>query len=310
MLVSIVQTLNNESTIEDCLKSLIPLGPIYVFDSGSQDNTKALAQGLGATVVDNPGVGYKDGIIQDFSEMRNWSIKWVEMNTKASYALFVDSDEYVRLNESLPPLIEPFYLVSYKTQSLSWEKTGVIKLRKGIYYQFPIHETLPPSSDSLPITISSQGKPKSPLLESGHQRNLRITRREYVSGNRSPRILFYYANELREQGILQAAAQVYREYIPVSCYHDEKMKAYLYLARCLRYSMNHKAAEEVLWEALSIDGRFSELYVEMSYLCWDLGEMIKSKAFAQMAIRPIPKTNMFIEEKSYLEEPKRILSFS
>lgn len=309
MLISIVQTLNNESTIEDCIKSLIPLGPMFVFDSGSQDSTVSKAQALGATVVKNPGVGYKNGLIVHFSDMRNYSVRYIEENVKdATYALFVDSDDMCEQQGELPKLTELSYLIDYKMGALCWERTGVIRLRAGLYFEGAIHETLPPATTKLPITIKAQGKPKSHLVESGSTRNLRITRGEYLNGNRSPRLLFYYANELRDQGALKTAANIYKEYIEVSQFHDEKMRAYLYLARCLRYSLNHNEAEQVLWKALSLDGRFSELYVEMSYLYWDKGEYIKSKAFAQMAIRPIPKTSMFIEQEMYEKIPKELVS--
>jgi hypothetical protein len=65
-------------------------------------------------------------------------------------------------------------------------------------------------------------------------RNIRILERVMSDGDRSPRTLFYYANELRDHGRHADAVVVYREYLTVSELPWEAYDAHIRLSQFLQ----------------------------------------------------------------------------
>ena len=80
---SIVLTLNEELNVEACLRTLQPSEQIIVVDSGSSDQTAAIAAELGAVVLHNDWRGY--------AQQRNWAMD----QASSEWVLFVDADERV-----------------------------------------------------------------------------------------------------------------------------------------------------------------------------------------------------------------------
>ncbi len=72
-----------KSNIEGCIQSLSWIDDIHVVDSGSTDNTVALAQNLGATVHYRPFTTY--------AEQHNWAHR--EAGLKHPWVLHLDADE-------------------------------------------------------------------------------------------------------------------------------------------------------------------------------------------------------------------------
>ena len=79
-----ILTLNEERRIAQCIQSAQFADQIVVVDSGSQDGTVAIAQGLGAQVHIHPDW-------QGFAEQRNRLIQ----HCKADYIFFLDADEVI-----------------------------------------------------------------------------------------------------------------------------------------------------------------------------------------------------------------------
>ena len=79
-----ILTLNEERRIAQCIQSAHFADQIVVVDSGSQDGTVAIAQGLGAQVHTHPDW-------QGFAEQRNRLIQ----HCSADYIFFLDADEQI-----------------------------------------------------------------------------------------------------------------------------------------------------------------------------------------------------------------------
>lgn len=79
-----ILTLNEERRIAQCIQSAQFADQIVVVDSGSQDGTVAMAQGLGAQV-------HIHSDWQGFAEQRNRLIQ----HCKADYIFFLDADEVI-----------------------------------------------------------------------------------------------------------------------------------------------------------------------------------------------------------------------
>ncbi|MCH2219271.1 MAG: glycosyltransferase family 2 protein [Dechloromonas sp.] len=92
-------TLNAASQLEDCLKSVRFADDIVVVDSGSTDDTQALAMRYGARVIDQPWLG--------FGPQKQFAVE----SAKYDWVLCLDADERVSpdLQESIEhALQEPF----------------------------------------------------------------------------------------------------------------------------------------------------------------------------------------------------------
>jgi glycosyltransferase involved in cell wall biosynthesis len=81
----IVLTRNEEANIRRCLASVAWADQVVVVDSGSTDETVAIAGMLGAQVVEQPWLG--------FSEQREFSIRLSTL--RHDWVYFVDADEWV-----------------------------------------------------------------------------------------------------------------------------------------------------------------------------------------------------------------------
>lgn len=79
-----ILTMNEERRIEACIQSALFADEIIVVDSGSKDNTVALAQQLGATV-------HTHADWQGFAEQRNRLLQYCT----GDYVFFLDADEVV-----------------------------------------------------------------------------------------------------------------------------------------------------------------------------------------------------------------------
>src|SRR6476659_6723527 len=83
MLSAIILTKNEEQDLPACLKSIAWIDDRIVLDSGSTDQTVALAQKASARVFTNP--------FQSFADQRNWALDHCE--PKHDWILFLDADE-------------------------------------------------------------------------------------------------------------------------------------------------------------------------------------------------------------------------
>jgi glycosyltransferase involved in cell wall biosynthesis len=84
-LTAIILTRNESANIVACVQSLGWVDEIIVVDSGSTDNTPALAQDAG----DNVRIFYN--AFHDFGQQRNWAIG--NSNPRNDWLLFLDADE-------------------------------------------------------------------------------------------------------------------------------------------------------------------------------------------------------------------------
>ncbi len=82
-LSAVVTTFNNADSIETCLASVLFCEEIVVLDSGSSDDTRAIAERLGARVIVEPFKGYS---AQKQSAIDHASHDWV---------VLLDSDEWL-----------------------------------------------------------------------------------------------------------------------------------------------------------------------------------------------------------------------
>lgn len=103
-ITGLIITKNEADRIERCLASLSPLcAELIVVDSGSTDGTQALARQAGATVIEQPWLG--------FDAQKNFALE----QASQPWVLFLDADEW--LTAALAERIRKLFDVPYGTLS-------------------------------------------------------------------------------------------------------------------------------------------------------------------------------------------------
>ena len=113
----IILTFNEEQHIKRCLENVNQFAKkVYVIDSFSTDNTVAIAESMGATVVQHKWPGNQ-------AEQFNWALQNIDIGTEWIFRL--DADEYL-----LPELIEELHT---RVPSLDENITGITFKRRHIF---------------------------------------------------------------------------------------------------------------------------------------------------------------------------------
>lgn len=82
---TIIPTLDERVHVVRSVESALPLGPVFVVDSGSTDGTGELAASAGASVVEHTWEGY--------AAQKNWALEHLPIET--DWILMLDADEYL-----------------------------------------------------------------------------------------------------------------------------------------------------------------------------------------------------------------------
>jgi glycosyltransferase involved in cell wall biosynthesis len=85
LVTTIIPTLDESLHIVRAVESARPLGPVFVVDCGSTDDTRELARSSGATFVEHAWEGY--------AAQKNWALEHLPIETE--WVLMLDADEYL-----------------------------------------------------------------------------------------------------------------------------------------------------------------------------------------------------------------------
>lgn len=334
---------NEEVDLPECLNSALPFADhLWIVDTGSTDGTERVVQEFcernGFCFVRAPWDGNKvesgklcvyhtytgaskfesgQWLLKDFSDARNRYVDGLEA-IGAEWVFWLDADDVVLKPELVRALIDtPFDAFGFPIVAKAGEQ-GFIHHRlwrahRGVRYEGSCHEYPSWPSDFRTSDTSieilhkwTQHESQEPSID----RNLRILQTEYNLGRRKARALFYFANSLRDAGRYDEAIAIYDEYMQKPGFHMEGMYARLYTARCFRLIKNYDRAFEVAFQALAIDQRLAELWMELAYCYQDTEQHRDAIAFASCARRPMPPEALFPEENKYTDQPLRVMASS
>ena len=199
---------NEEATIGMAIKSVLALvDEMILVDTGSTDNTRIIAEGYGARVLDVP---WED----DFSLARNAALD----EASGDWALVLDADEFlepIRPVEFQRLLHEPA-AAGFRLRLSAGREGGPARLSKSvrlfqnqpeIRYIYPIHEQIEPAlkrwatAQDLAILDSDlmvihDGQRLERLVQ-GRERNLRILRKALLAHPEEP----YFPYRMAYEGI-------------------------------------------------------------------------------------------------------------
>lgn len=285
---------DNEALLARLLPTLQWAGEIVVVDTGSTDNSVQVALQHGARVEHFTW-------LEDFSAARNYALECC----KGDWLMWADTKE-VFSPEAQQQCAALKFLEGIEMVMTSWawgENLTIIRERfirasANLRWQGAIHECIAPPAgrtlyrpDIVIHRVDPGGAPKDP------DRNLRILQHEVAAGNRKPRNLFYFGNELRERGRLAEAAVIYREYLKLPAPTFERFQALLHLANCLE----GEAREKAIRRAVKLDPSRAEGWLQLARCVAGSQQWVAAAQFIRQALDCKRPSEGFVDETAYSE---------
>jgi glycosyltransferase involved in cell wall biosynthesis len=210
---------------------------LIVVDTGSTDATVEIAKSAGATV-------HEFAWIDDFAAARNVAFD----HCTSDWIMWLDGDDRVptdaqaairglkpTLTDAIDAVFAEYRLFDTTGTKvlLRYDRERLIRRAAGLRWAGEVHEAIavPAGRSIRSADVYVEHRPAADEVAS--VRNLRILQRMAERGDRTPRTLFYLANELREHGMHEDAVAAYTEYITVSEQPWERYSARVNLSICL-----------------------------------------------------------------------------
>lgn len=278
---------NEEDVIERCLKSIADIvDEIVIVDTGSSDNTKAIASKFTGKIFDFEW-------IDDFSAARNYSFS----KATKEYILWLDADDIIleqdriklkQLKETLDLTTDGvmmMYNYSFDTHgnvTLSHFRERLVKRSNGSKWHEPIHEYLDVQGNIInsDITITHSKTHSNP---SG--RNLKIFENLLLKGiDLSTRSIFYYARELYYNSRYEDAIIYFNKFLDLKKgWIEDKISACRDLSICYKHLNNNKDRFKTLIRSFEYDNPRAEICCELGYYYKDLREYEKAIFWFKLA---------------------------
>lgn len=274
---------------------------IIVVDTGSKDNTKQIALQYTNKVFD---FKWQD----DFSLARNFSFS----KSTSDYTMWLDADDVIedgdikRLLQLKTKLTDQDvimlpYEIAFDQNgkaTFSYYRERILKTGKFLWTD-PIHEVIVPAGKieycNIPI------KHKKVKANTNPKRNLNIYRKLIKDGVKlSARQQFYYANELYYNKLYKSAIREYKKFLSMNGYIENRLQAYLNLARIYHIQNNLTLARKTLFESFCLDLPRSEILCELGYNFFISREFRKAIYWYNLAIQKVDLSRGgFVEKEMY-----------
>jgi glycosyltransferase involved in cell wall biosynthesis len=254
---------NEESCLENCLKSIQGVDEIIIVDTGSKDKTIEIAKKYTDKI-------YKFKWEDSFSKARNYALS----KCSGDWILSIDADEELdnidKLKEEVAILKGRIDAVNVKLVS----KTGnvenyfprLFKKDTDIFWIGNAHNYLSVRGQYNSDIVIRYGY--SPAHNLDKDRTLRILKKDVEKGGRV-REVYYLAREYFYRNDWENAIKWFEEYIKVATWLQEKADAYLYLARCYWAIRQGEKARVNCLMAININANFREALRFMGELSWE-----------------------------------------
>ncbi|MFM9280072.1 tetratricopeptide repeat-containing glycosyltransferase family 2 protein [Paenibacillus jiagnxiensis] len=294
---------DEEHTIEACLRSVQDIvDEINIVDTGSQDRTSEICR------------QYTDRIFpftwtDHFAEARNYAF---DQATK-EYILWLDADDVFEeedarklkeLKHSLDPQYQSVSMIynvgfdGHGNVTLSYRRNRLVKRSAGFRWVGAVHEYLAVAGPIYHADIAVTHKHKH--LKSGNpRRNLDIYEKQIALGHPlPPRDRYYYANELRDNGMYQQAAENYQLFLDTNaCWDEDAIAACDKMASCYEMLGQKEMSVEAGLNSLKYDSPRAELCCRMGRYHMERNEVAKAARWYTLATEiKRPETMGFFQD--------------
>lgn len=239
---------------------------IIVVDTGSTDATKNIAQQNGCRIFDFEWC-------DDFSKARNFAFS----KARYDYMMWLDADDYIT-SDNIEKIIAlkarttlaDVYFMKYATAfdgrnqpTFCFMRERLVRNLPTYYFSDPIHEAITPSGkiEYTDIIIEHRKiKPSDPL------RNLKIFEKLRDQDYKfTPRMQFYYANELFYNDKFTTAIETYNRFLSQpNTFIENRIQACLNRAKCYYKLSQLENALTSLYQSFVYDTPRSEVLCELS----------------------------------------------
>ncbi|MEA4965042.1 MAG: glycosyltransferase family 2 protein [Oscillospiraceae bacterium] len=278
---------NEELCLGNCLSSVRDIvDEIVVVDTGSEDATKAIALQYTDKVYDFPWT-------DDFSSARNYSF---EQATK-EYILWLDADDIIRpgdqvmlkqLKDSLDSCVD-CVLLKYNTGfdlygniTFSYYRERLVKRERHFQWKEPVHEYL----EVFGNIISSEVSVTHTKTQRTHSdRNLVIYERLLSEKKAlSPRGIYYYARELKDNERYQKAIHFFNLFLDTGDgWKEDNITACAELAACYEHEKLPTQQHLALLRSFLYDTPRAEICCGLGYLYKAIQDYRRAAFWFQLA---------------------------
>lgn len=319
VLLSLAMIVKNEDQVLGRVLSQVKqlCDEMIVVDTGSTDNTVAVAQSFGATV-------HHFEWIDDFAAARNAAFS----HCTGDWILWLDADDVVP-EASLQKLLQLKgtelnadwdavtcdYHIAFAPDGkcmVSLPRERLIRKACGGSWQFPIHEgyVLPEGAkclERLDITIEHH-KPAVYVERSSH-RNLDMLAKLIAQGDQSPRTWYYYGKELKHHQRLEEALHAFAMHMTLNLTDlAPRYQAMHQGMLCLMELERSEEAEEWGLRALQTDSSRAEALTELGVIYFRRGRYAQAIPLLTGATACKKPSYGSILEENYSWRPYHYLS--
>ena len=290
-------------TLERCLNSVKSfINEIIIVDTGSKDNTVEIAKKFNAKI-------YKFKWIDDFSAARNFAfskatsdnIMWLDGDD------FINEDDIKKIENLLSNMdssydyISAEYILARNSEgkvSTSLRRNRIVKRQSAFLWVGNVHEYLAVYGKGLEGNFSIEhGKVKEYT-----DRNLQIFKTMEKNNKKfTPRDIYYYANELFDNGYYKESINQYNKFIDTKEGWIEDIKgAYLKIIRALNLINEKDKIVDVALESLKIDTPTAEIACSLGEYYFEKENYNQAAFWYRVALDSRPSSlNMSLTNSDY-----------
>ena len=231
---------NEEEVLEQCLQSVKEVcDEIIIIDTGSTDKTKEIASKFTNKIIDFKW-------IDDFSAARNFAFSQATMD----YILWLDADDtfrkediskFKKLKKELDPSVDAVSMIYHYAfdelgnPNFTFRRNRLVKRSNNFKWHGPVHEYLEVRGNILNSDVAvTHNRDMKKNIPSG--RNIAIYEKRLKKGEVfTPRDLYYYANELKDNQKYKKAIIYYDKFLATKKgWVEDEIRACLNKADCYR----------------------------------------------------------------------------
>lgn len=267
---------NDQNTIGSCLESIHPIvDEINIVDTGSQDQTIDICRNFTDRIFPFEWVDH-------FALARNYSFE----QATQEYILWLDADDILKeqdavkllelkqtLDSSATPIVDSvsmnyhYAFDDHGNVTLHFRRNRLVRRSAGFRWHGAVHEYLAVNGNIQHADIAITHT-RTHTVSPG--RNLRIYEKLLAQGHAfSPRDLYYYANELRDNKRYEQAVQVYQDFLDTGqCWAEDAISACSKMADCLQQLGKLEQSITAALHSLTFDTPRADLCCRMGhYFC-------------------------------------------
>jgi len=312
--LSVCMIVRNEAAVlQRCLDSLDNVfDELCVVDTGSTDDTPAIALRLGAKVESHTDCNGPDGRIEDFARARNHALA---MST-GEWILQIDADEvllqgHAHIRRHMAQGQQDEVGIRMRSRGAEWISGRLFRRTQGLHYRSRIHEYLVHEGRfAIDPRITIENRESKLGKESASERNMRLCLLAIQDEPGEARNYHYLGNEYRELQRLDEAIASYRQALALDTFQVGRFHTAYYLAVCHLLKADWDEALDAAFAALRIDPRYAEGPCLLGDIYYSMGQPAFARQWYRAALvhrRPPADAVLATQAWAYGEHPREQL---